>query len=65
MRISEGQKDKIKKAIESNGKFITIRFGYTDLYGEDVIALTKSQVDRVVKAYEEKKGITSECQKRN
>ena len=41
MRISEGQKDKIKKAIESNSKFITIRFGYTDLYGEDVIALTK------------------------
>ena len=58
MRISEGQKDKIKKAIESNIKFITIRFGYTDLYGEDVIALTKSQVDRLVKAYEEKKGIT-------
>ena len=58
MRISEDQKDKIKKAIESNSKFITIRFGYTDLYGEDGIALTKSQVDRLVKAYEEKKGIT-------
>ena len=57
MRISEGQKDKIKKAIESNSKYITIRFGYTDLYGEDVIALTKSQFDRLVKAYEEKKGI--------
>ena len=58
MRISEGQKEKIKKAIESNSKFITIRFGYTDLNCEDVIALTKSQVDRLVKAYEEKKGIT-------
>ena len=58
MRISEGQKDKIKKAIESNTKFITIRFEYTGLYGEDVIALTKSQVDRLVKTYEEKKGIT-------
>ena len=58
MRISEGQKDKIKKAIESNSRFITIRFGYTDLYGQDVIALTKSQVDRLVKAYEEKKGIS-------
>ena len=32
--------------------------GYTDLYGEDVIALTKSQVDRLVKAYQEKKDIT-------
>ena len=58
MQISEDQTDKIKKAIECNSKFITIRFGYTDLYGEDVIALTKSQVDRLVKAYEEKKGIT-------
>ena len=58
MRISEGQKDKIMKAIASNSKFITIRFGYTDLYGEDVIALTKSQFDRLVMAYEEKKGMT-------
>ena len=58
MRISEGQKDKIKNAIESNSKFITIRFGYTDLYGEDVIALTKSQVDRLAKAYDEEKDIT-------
>ena len=55
MRISESQKDKIKKAFESNSKFITIRFGYTDLYGEDVIALTKSQVHRLVMAYEERK----------
>ena len=58
MRVSEGQKDKMKKAIESNSKFITIHLGYTDLYGEDVIALTKSQVDRLVMAYEEKKCIT-------
>ena len=65
MRISEGQKDKIKKAIESHSKFITIRFGDTDLYGEDVFALTKSQVDRLVKAYEEKKGITIRMPKRN
>ena len=58
MRISEGQTDKIKKAIESNSKFITIRFVLTDLLGEAVIALTKSQVDRLVKAYEEEKGMT-------
>ena len=36
---------------------ITICFGLTDLYGEDVIALTKSQVDRLVEAYEEWKGL--------
>ena len=56
--VKEGQKEKIKKAFETNSKYITIRFGLTYLYGEDVIALTKSKVDRLVKAYEEKKGIT-------
>ena len=58
MRISEGQKDKITKAFESNSKYITIRIKCSNLYGEDVIALTKTQVDRLVKAYEEKKGLT-------
>ena len=58
IRISEGQKDKIKKAFESNSKSITIRFKFSDLHGEDVIALTISQVDRLVEAYEEKKGMT-------
>ena len=58
MRISEGQKDKIEKAFESNSKYITIRFTCSDLYGEEVVALTKSQVDRLVEAYEEKKGLT-------
>ena len=58
MRISEGQKDKLKKAFECNCESITIRFKFLDLHGEDVIALTKSQLDRLVKAYEEKKGMT-------
>ena len=58
MRISEGQKEKIKKAFESNSKYITIRIKCSDLYGEDVIALTKSHVDRQVEAYEEKTGMT-------
>ena len=58
MRISERQKYKIKKAFESNSKSITIRFKFSDLYCEDVIALTKSEVDRLVEAYEEKNGMT-------
>ena len=58
IRISEGQKDKTKKAFESNSMSITIHFKFSDLYGEDVIALTKSQVDRLVEAYEEKTGMT-------
>ena len=58
VRISEGQKDKIKKAFESNCNSITIRCTISDLHGEDVIAITNSQVDRLVEAYEEKKGMT-------
>ena len=58
MRISEGKKDKLKKAFESYGEFITIRLTFSDLHGADVIALTNSQLDRLVKAYEEKKGMT-------
>ena len=50
MKISEGQKDKIKKAFESNSKYITIRFKFSDLYGEDLIALTRSHVVRLVEA---------------
>ena len=57
MRISEGQKEKFKKAFESNSKHITIRFKCSDMYCEYVTALTKSQVDRLVEAYEEKKGL--------
>ena len=58
MRIFEGQKENIKKAFEYNSKYITIRVKYSDLHGEDVVALTKSQADRLVEAYEEKKGLT-------
>ena len=55
MQISQGQKDKIKKAFESNSKSITIRFKCSGLYGEDGIALPKSQVDTLVEAFDEKK----------
>ena len=56
MRISEGQKDKLKKVFVSNCESITIRLTFSDLHDADVIALTNSQFDRLVKAYEEKKG---------
>ena len=58
MRISEGKKDKLKKAFESNCKSITIRLTFSDLHGKDVIAFAKSQFDMLVGAYEEKKGLT-------
>ena len=58
LHISEGQQDKIKKEIETNSKYITIRFKCSDLYGEDVVALTKLQLDRLVEACDEKRGLT-------
>ena len=58
MRISEGQKAKPKKAFVSNCESIKIRFEFSDLHGEDVIAVTNSQLDRLVEAYEEQKGMT-------
>ena len=57
MRI-DGQKDKLKKAFEFNCESITIRLTFSGMHGEDVIALTNSQLDRLVEAYEEKKGMT-------
>ena len=55
VRISEGQKDKLKKAFESNCNSITIRLTFSVLHGEDVIPIIYSQLDRLVEAYEEKK----------
>ena len=58
IRISEDQKDKLKKEFESTCESITIRLTFSDLRSEDVIALTKSQLDTLVEVYEEKKGMT-------
>ena len=62
MRIANS-KDKLKKAFEYNFESIPIRIKFSDLHGEDVIALTKSQLDRLVESYEEKKGMTTVCKK--
>ena len=63
VRISEDKKDRLKKAYESNCESITIRLTFSDLHVEDVIAITKSQLDRLVKAYEAKKGMTIKMSK--
>ena len=63
LRISEGQKGKLKKVFESNGKYITVRLMFSDLHGDDVIAITTSQLDTLVEAYEDKKGMTIKISK--
>ena len=55
MRISEGQKDNLRKAFESNWKSITIRLRFSDLCGEVIITIIKSQLDRLAAAYEKRK----------
>ena len=63
IRISDGQKDKLKKAFESNCERIAIHLTFSDLHGEDVIAITNSQLDRLVEVNEEKKGMTIKISK--
>ena len=60
--ISNGQRDKIRKAIESKTG-VTIKLANSDLIGDDLIALTKAQTLRLQKAYETGKGITIKMSK--
>ena len=65
MRISEEQKEKLKKAFESKSATITNRIMFADINGEHVIAVTKSQCDRLADPYEANKGLTINCQRHN
>ena len=59
MLKSEYQRaNKKAQTFESICKSITIRLTFSDLHGDDVISITNSQLDRLVEAYEEKKGMT-------
>ena len=58
VNISEAQKEKIQHAIKANCSMVSIRLGYEDLKGNDILAVTESQAKKLAKAYENKKGIT-------
>ena len=45
VRISEGRKDKHMKTSESYCESITIRLTFSDLHGENVIAIGNSKLD--------------------
>ena len=64
VRISECQKYKLKKAYESNYESIAILLTSSDLNGDDVIPITKSQLGRLMKAYEANKGMTIKMPRR-
>ena len=63
VNISENQKHNLKQAIESKGP-VSIRLGCEDLEGNDIIALTIAQVNRMAKSYENGKGTTTKMSKR-
>ena len=58
VNISEGQKEKLQHAIKANCSAGSIRLGYKDLKGNDILAVTESQAKKLAKAYENKIGIT-------
>ena len=51
VNISEGQRDKISRAIQA-GTGTNIRLANSDLNGEHVLALTQAQMKKMAKAYQ-------------
>ena len=57
VNISEGQRKKLKAALDNNADKVSIQLGHADLNGgEDILALTKRQVNGLAKALREGKG---------
>ena len=63
VNISEGQKDKIKRALEAGCDSVSIRLSHDDLSGEHVLALTQAQINKMIKAYENGTGVTIKMSK--
>ena len=63
VNISQGQADKIKKAIQS-GSVVNLKLSYQDLDGEHVLALTKTQVNKIVKVYTNGTGVVLNLSKK-
>jgi len=58
VRISDEQKAKIRNTLHSGSDCSNIRLKAEDLTGEDLLALTQTQVNRLQKALEQNKGAT-------
>jgi hypothetical protein len=56
VNISEGQREKIKKAMETKSP-VSIRLEYSDLNGEHVLAFTQTQLNKMKKAYKAGTGL--------
>ena len=58
VNISEWQKEKLQHAIKSNCSAVSICLAHEDLQGNDILAVTHSQANKLAKAHENGKGIT-------
>ena len=59
LNVSRGQKDKIRKALQDGESDLTLRFTYQDLQGgDDLLALTKTQINQLNKASSSGHGVT-------
>ena len=56
IKISNGQLEKIKKAIE-DGVGTNLKHSHSDINGEHVLAVTNLQLNKVLKAYEKGTGV--------
>lgn len=56
VNVSESQRKKLKTALENNAEKVSIQLDHKDLSGEDVLALTKRQVNKLAKALRDGKG---------
>ena len=62
VNISDSQKQKVKKALAAGTQF-SLRLSHEDLVGNDVIAVTQSQLNRLKKAHQAGKGVTIKMSK--
>ena len=55
--ILEGQKEKLQHTIKAGCSAVSIRLGHEDLEGDDILAVTNSQVRKLAKAVKNGRGI--------
>ena len=63
VNISDGQRDKIHRALEAGCDGVSIRLSHDDMSGEHVLALTHAQINKMTKAYQDGKGTTIKMSK--
>ena len=58
VNITDGQNKKLKHAIKANCPDVSTHLGHKNLKGNDILAVTESQANKLAKAYENGEGTT-------